>query len=171
MSETRNQSSNAKSRTTVEMRGEREMVVARTFRAPQRLVFEAWTKAELVERWWAPRSRGAEIVGCTADVRVGGTYRYVTRAAGTEFAFSGEYREVTPHSRLVYTVVFEPMADAGAVVATVTFEDLGESTRLVSHEIYPSKEAMDAAVASGMEGGIHETMDQLDELVAQQAAR
>lgn len=153
--------------TTMELRGDREIVISRTFRAPPRIVFDAWTKPELVRRWWAPKSLGAEITGCEADVRVGGTYRYVTRAAEGEFAFIGEYTEITPPSRLVYTQVFEPMADAGAAVVTVTFEDDGSgNTRLVSRELYPSKEIREAVLASGMEHGMRETMDQLDELVA-----
>lgn len=153
--------------TTMELSGDREIIIARTFRAPPRIVFDAWTKAELVKRWWAPKSLGAELVGCEADVRAGGTYRYLMRADGNELAFSGEYREVTPPSRLVYTQVFEPMADAGAAVITVTFDDDGTgNTRLVSRELYPSAEARDAALASGMEHGMRETMRQLDELVA-----
>ena len=153
--------------TTMELSGDREIVIARTFRAPPRIVFDAWTKPELVRRWWAPKSLGTEITGCEADVRVGGTYRYVTRAAEGEFAFIGEYTEITPPSRLVYTQVFEPMADAGAAVVTVTFEDDGRgNTRLVSRELYPSKEIREAVLASGMEHGMRETMDQLDELVA-----
>jgi uncharacterized protein YndB with AHSA1/START domain len=152
--------------TSMELKSDREIVIARTFRAPARLVFDAFTKAELVKRWWAPKSLGAEIADCQADVRVGGNYRYVTRAGGNEFAFFGTYREVTPYSRLVYTQFFEPMADAGAVVVTVTLEEHDGNTRLVSHEVYPSKEARDAALASGMEQGMRETMDQLDQLVA-----
>jgi len=154
------------SQTSMELKSDREIVITRTFAAPARIVFDAWTRAEHVRRWWAPRSRGAEIVECQADVRVGGKYRYVTRSSrGGEFAFSGEYVEVTPPARLVYTMVYEPMAEAGHVVVTVTFDEQGGSTRLVSHELYPSKEARAAAVASGMEAGMHETMDQLDALV------
>jgi uncharacterized protein YndB with AHSA1/START domain len=105
-------------------------------------------------------------VGCDADVRVGGKYRYVLRRdAGDAFGFSGKYIEVTPHSRLVYTQVFEPMADAGEVIITVTFDERDGKTRLVAHELYPSQAARDAALASGMEHGMRETMDQLDELV------
>ena len=116
----------------------------------------------------APRLHG----NCDADVRVGGSYRYVLRlASGSQFAFSGKYREVTPHSRLVYTEIFEPTAsganpeDAGVIV-TVTFEERDGKTDLVSHSLCPSKDVRDAIIASGMEGGMRETMDQLDELVA-----
>lgn len=154
-------------KTTVELQGSQDIVISRVFRAPPRIVFEAYTKAELVSRWWAPKSHGASLVECTADVRVGGRYRYVmnVREQGT-MAFSGEYREVTPYTKLVYTQVFEPMAGAGAVVATVTFEEVGGETKLTSRETYPSKEAREAALASGMEHGMRESMDQLDALVA-----
>jgi uncharacterized protein YndB with AHSA1/START domain len=162
--------SESKSETVVELEGDRTIVISRTFRGLPRIVFEAWTKPEFVRRWWAPKSRGAEITDCDADVRVGGSYRYVTRAHGQDFAFSGTYIEVTPHSRLVYTQLFEPMAEAGAVVVTITFTAEGAHTRMVAHEVYPSKEAREAAVASGMEGGLRETMDQLDHLVVTLAA-
>ena len=152
--------------TSVELKDDRAVVIERTFRAPARLVFEAWTKPELVRRWWAPKSMGAEIVDCQADVRVGGKFRYVTRAGADEFAFSGTYSEVTPPSKLVYTMFFEPMMNAGATVVTVTFEDRGASTHVVSYEVYPSVEARQAAIASGMEEGLRVTYDQLDDLVA-----
>lgn len=154
------------SETSMELKGDREIVIVRTFRAPPRLVFEAYTKPEHVKRWWAPKSLGCEITSCEADVRVGGRYRYVTRAGDQELAFSGTYTEVLAPERLVYTQVFEPMADAGQAVVTVTFEDHDGATRLVSHEVYPSAEARDAALASGMEHGMRETMRQLDELLA-----
>ncbi|HYO93422.1 MAG TPA: SRPBCC family protein [Polyangiaceae bacterium] len=153
--------------TTMELRSDRALVISRTFNAPPRIVFDAWTRADLVKRWWAPSSHCVTIASCEADVRKGGKYRYVLRqASGEEIGFSGEYTEVTPHSRLVYTQIFEPMADAGAVIITVTFEDHGGKTRLISHEVYPSKEAREAALGAGMEHGMRETMDQLDALVA-----
>jgi uncharacterized protein YndB with AHSA1/START domain len=157
----------SKNQTTMELKADRELVITRTFNAPARIVFDAWTKAELVKRWWAPKSHGVSIAECNADVRVGGSYRYVLRPKeGDDIAFSGKYTEITPHSRLVYTQFFEPMRDAGAVIVTITFEEQGAKTRLVSHELYPSKEAREAALGSGMEHGMRETMDQLDELVA-----
>jgi uncharacterized protein YndB with AHSA1/START domain len=153
--------------TSMELRSDREIVIARTFRAPARIVFDAWTRAELVRRWWAPRALGVQMVDCQADVRPGGKYRYVIRpAAGDEVAFSGKYTEVTPPSRLVYTQIFEPMADAGEVIVTVTFDERDGKTRLVSHELYPSKKARGGVLASGMERGMRATMIQLDELVA-----
>ncbi|HEX6038538.1 SRPBCC family protein [Longimicrobium sp.] len=156
----------ARNQTTMELRGDREIVIARTFNGPARTVFDAWTRADLVRRWWAPRSLGVSLVSCDADVRVGGGYRYVLQAReGEPFAFSGRYTEVTPSTRLVYTQVFEPMADAGEAVITVTFEEDGGRTHMVSRERYPSPQARDGAIASGMEVGMRETMDQLDELV------
>jgi uncharacterized protein YndB with AHSA1/START domain len=156
----------ARNQTSIEQKGDREILISRTFNGPARIVFEAWTKPELVSRWWLPKSCNDGTVLCEADVRVGGKYRYVTRMGMSEFAFSGQYTEITPHSRLVYTMIFEPAADAGASIVTVTFEERGGKTHLVSHELYPSKEARKAALDSGMEHGLRETMDQLDELVA-----
>lgn len=153
-------------KTSMQLESDRAIIIARTFNAPPRVVFDAWTRPELVARWWAPTSLGASIVSCEADVRVGGTYRYVLRNADeSEVAFSGTYREIAPPSRLVYTQVFEAFPGA-AVIVTVTFEEHEGKTRLVSHELYPSAEARDGALAAGMEHGMRETMEQLDALVA-----
>lgn len=153
-------------RTSVERTSEREIVITRTFRAPARIVFEAWTRPEHVRRWWAPESRGVSLKQCDADVRPGGTYRYVLAREGMEIcAFSGKYMEVEPPTRLVYTEWFEPIPGAEALV-TVSFEERGGSTTLVVHELFPSKEALDGALASGMESGMAESFDQLDKLVA-----
>jgi uncharacterized protein YndB with AHSA1/START domain len=151
-----------KKRTTVERKSERELVVTRTFNGPARIVFEAWTKPELLKRWWAPKSTGVSLLSCEADVRVGGRYRFEFghEAASKPMAFFGRYLEVTPHSRLVWT---NDESDDGAVT-TVTFEEKGGRTLLVMHELYPSKEALDGAIA-GMEGGMPETFAQLDELL------
>jgi uncharacterized protein YndB with AHSA1/START domain len=150
-----------KNRTTVERRSERELVVTRTFNGPARIVFEAWTKPELFRRWWAPKSSGASLLSCEMDVRVGGRYRIeFGHEASNSMAFFGRYIEVTPHSRLVWT---NDESDDGAVT-TVTFEEKGGKTLLVLHELYPSKEALDGAIA-GMEGGMPEQFEQLDELL------
>jgi uncharacterized protein YndB with AHSA1/START domain len=150
-----------KNRTTVERKSERELVVTRTFDAPARLVFEAWTRPELLERWWAPKSTGLSLLSCEADVRVGGRYRLEFGHEGSQpMAFFGRYLEVTPHSRLVWTN--EESADGA--VTTLTFEEKGGTTLLVMHERYPSKEALDGAIA-GMEGGMAEAFGQLDELL------
>src|SRR5262249_46175238 len=122
---------------------------------------------ELLKRWWAPCSDGVLLIACDADVRVGGTYRYVFgRDPRHPMAFSGVYTEVTPYSRLVYTQIFEPMRHAGEAIITATFDEQGGKTRLVLRERYPSKEALDGAITSGMEQGIRETMEQLEQLVA-----
>src|SRR5262245_50310027 len=150
-----------KNRTTVERKSERELVVTRTFNAPARIVFEAWTKPELFRRWWAPKSSGMSLLSCEMDVRVGGGYRVeFGHEASKAMAFFGRYVEVTPRSRLVWT---NEESDDGAVT-TVTFDEKGGKTLLVMHELYPSKEALDYAIA-GMEGGMPETFEQLDELL------
>jgi uncharacterized protein YndB with AHSA1/START domain len=150
-----------KDRTTVERKSERELVVTRTFDGPARIVFEAWTRPELLKRWWAPKSTGVSLVSCEADVRVGGRYRFEFGHAGSKpMVFFGRYLEVTPHSRLVWTN--EESDDAA--ITTVTFEEKDGKTVLVLHELYPSKEALDGAL-SGMEGGMPEQFAQLDELL------
>jgi uncharacterized protein YndB with AHSA1/START domain len=150
-----------KNRTTVERKSERELVVTRTFNGPARIVFEAWTKPELLKRWWAPKSTGMSLLSCELDVRVGGRYRFEFGHEDSEkpMAFFGRYIEVTPHSRLVWT---NDESDDGAVT-TVTFEEKDGKTLLVMHELYPSKEALDAN--AGMESGMPETFAQLDELL------
>ena len=151
-----------KNRTSVERKSERELVVTRTFNGPARIVFEAWTKPELLKRWWAPKSTGVSLLSCEADVRVGGRYRFeFGHEASKSMAFFGRYIEVTPPSRLVWT---NDESDDGAVT-TVTFEEKGGKTLLIMHELYPSKEALNSAIA-GMEGGMPETFAQLDELLA-----
>jgi uncharacterized protein YndB with AHSA1/START domain len=155
-----------KSRTTVERKSERELVVTRTFNCPARIVFEAWTKPELLKRWWAPKSTGVSLLSCEADVRVGGSYRFeFGHGASKPMAFFGRYIEVTPYSRLVWT---NDESDDGAVT-TVIFEEKHGTTLLVMHELYPSKEALDGAIA-GMEGGMREMFEQLDELLVTLAA-
>ena len=151
-------------RTTVERTSEREVVVTRSFKAPVRLLFEAWTRPELLERWWAPTSYGVSFVSCEADVRTGGAYRFVFSHPASEqpVAFFGRYLEVIPPSRLVWT---NDEAGDGGQITTVTFEDRGGETLVVMHDLYPSKEALDEAIASGSAGGICETFEQLDALL------
>lgn len=156
--------------TSLELRGDREIVIERTFDGPPHIVFDAWTRSELVERWWAPKSRGVAFVSCTADVRVGGTYRYHLRKGQAEFAFAGEYLEVAPPTRLVYTQVFEPTASGPqpgdvAITTTVTFTARGGRTHVVSLTDCPTPQLRDAIIASGMESGMRETMDLLESLV------
>jgi uncharacterized protein YndB with AHSA1/START domain len=144
--------------TTVERKSDRELVVRRTFDAPARIVFEAWTKPDLFKRWWAPKSMGISLLSCEMDVRVGGGYRLVF---GQGMEFFGRYLEVTPHSRLVWTN--EEGGDGGPVT-TVTFGERGGKTLLVLHELYPSKDALEAA-GTGAADGMGELFGQLDELL------
>ena len=162
----------AMNETTMQLKGDREIVIERTFNGPARIVFDAFTRPELVRRWWAPKSLGVSIVDCDAAVRAGGHYRYVLNVRDRQqIAFSGTYLEVTPPSRLVYTQVFEPTAGGAApddtpITVTVTFEERAGKTHLVSHTMCPTEEVRDGIIASGMEHGMRETMDQLEELVA-----
>ena len=151
-------------RTMVERKSERELVVTRTFNGPARIVFEAWTKPELFKQWWVPKSLGLTLLSCDMDVRPGGKYKLVFKHGASEpMAFYGRYTEVTPHSRLVWTN--EEGGEDGSVT-TVTFEEQGGKTLVVLHDLYPSKEALDAAIASGSTSGdMNETFDQLDELI------
>ena len=152
------------SRTKAERKSERELVVTRTFDAPARLVFEAWTRPELLQRWWAPKSFGLVFLSCEADVRTGGRYRFVFGHGDSQpMAFFGRYLEVTPPSRIVWTN--DEAGDAGQIT-TVTFEEQAGQTRLVMHDLYPSKEALDAAIASGSTSGTDETFAQLADLLA-----
>jgi uncharacterized protein YndB with AHSA1/START domain len=154
-----------KNRTTVERKSEREIIATRTFNAPARLVFEAWTKPELLRRWWVPKSSGLILLSCEADVRVGGTYRLVFRHGASEsMAFFGTYTEVTPHSRLAWT----NDETGGGAVTTVTFEEKAGKTLLVMQDLYPSKAALEANM--GSMDGIGETFEQLAELLATQPA-
>jgi len=148
----------------VERTSERELVVTRTFNAPARILFEAWTKPELLKRWWAPKSFGISFVSCEADVRTGGTYRFVFSHPASEqpMAFFGRYIEVTPPSRLIWT---NEEGDEDGQVTTVTFEERGGETLVVVHDLYPSKEALDGAIASGSTSGFSETFEQLDDLL------
>ena len=160
------QSSPIKNRTSVERRSEREMVVTRTINAPPRIVFEAWIKAELFQRWWVPQSLGMTLLSCELDVQVGGKYRLVFRhpAAPVPMAFHGTYLEVAPPSRLVWT---NEEAGGSGQITTVTFEEGAGQTLLVLHDFYPSKESLDEAIRAGSTSGdMNETFNQLDALLA-----
>ena len=157
-----NKSGPAKNRTTVERKSDREVVVTRTINGPARIVFEAFTRAELLRRWWVPRSMGMTLLSCEVDARVGGKYRLVFKHDGPEpAAFFGTYVEVKPYSRLAWT---NEEGGEGGSVTTVTFEEKDGRTLVVLRETYPSKEALDAAGTGAAEAMV-ETFDQLDELL------
>ena len=158
------ESNPVKNLTTVERKSDRELVVTRTFDAPARIVFEAWTRAELFQRWWVPKSVGLTLLSCELDVRVGGTYRLVFAAEPEPMAFHGRYLEVTPPSRLVWT---NEEAGPDGQVTTVTFEEKAGRTLVVMHDLYPSKEALDEGF--GSTDAVDETFNQLDELLASTA--
>ena len=149
-----------KNRTTVERKSDREVVVTRTFNGPARLVFKAWTTPELFRQWWVPKSLGMALLSCEMDVRVGGGYRLVFAGNPEPMAFFGKYLEVTPHSRVSWSNDESP----DGAITTVTFEEKGGKTLLVMHELYPSKEALDAA-GTGASDAMDETFGQLDELL------
>jgi uncharacterized protein YndB with AHSA1/START domain len=150
-----------KNPTTVERKSDRELVVTRTFDAPARLVFEAWTKPELLKLWWTPKSMNMTLVSCEADVRVGGKYRFVmSLGESPPMAFFGKYLEVVPHSRLVWT---NDEGEGGEAITTVTFEEKDGKTLLVLSEVHPTKEAADEGIGFGE--GLRETFGQLDEVL------
>ena len=163
--ETEREAAPMKNSTTVERESEREIVVTRTFNGPAHVVFEAWTTPELLKRWWVPESLGMSWVSCEADVRTGGTYRFVFSHAAFEqpMAFFGRYIEVTPHSRIVWTS--EESADGPT--STVTFEEKDGKTLLVLRELYSSKQALDDAIESGSSAtsAAPEQFELLDELL------
>ena len=146
---------------SVERTSERELVVTRTFDAPARLVFEAWTRAELFKQWWLPKSMGMTLRSIEMDVRTGGRYRLGFEGG---MDFFGRYLEVIPPSRIVWTN--EESGDAGSVT-TVTFEEKNGKTLLVLREVYPSKEALEAGAGAGATDVMVETFQQLDELLKQ----
>src|SRR3954470_4770533 len=151
-----------KNPTTVERKSDREVVVTRTINGPARIVFEAFTRAELLKRWWVPKSMGMKLLSCEVDARVGGKYRLVFDLGGAEpAAFFGSYVEVKPYSRLAWT---NEEGGEGGPVTTVTFEEKNGKTLVVLRENYPSKEPLDAA-GPGAADAMVETFDQLEELV------
>ena len=161
---TANEPTTMKNRTTSERKSARELVVTGTINGPARIVFEAWTKPELFKQWWVPKSLGLTLLSCDMDVRPGGKYKLVFKHGASEpMAFYGRYTEVTPPSRLVWTN--EEGGEDGPVT-TVTFAEQGGNTLVVLTELYPSKDALDTAIASGSTSGdMNETFEQLEELV------
>jgi len=158
------ESKSTKYETTVERKSERELVVTRIFNGPAHIIFDAWTKPELFRRWWAPKSCGVTIISCDLDVRTGGTYRLVMGHPSSEqpMSFFGRYLEVIPLSRMVWT---NDEGGEGGAVTTVTFEARDGETLVMMHDLYPSKEALDDAIASGSTSGTGEQFEQLDDLL------
>ena len=153
----------AQNPTSIERKGDRELVVTRTFDAPPSLVYRAWSQSELFRRWWMPKSlSGVSLVSCDMDVRTGGKYRLEFSTGGPDtMAFYGKYLDVVPNERIVWT---NDEGEEGAIT-TVTFEDLGGRTLVTFHEIYPSEEALEEAL-QGSAAGLPEQLNQLDELLS-----
>ena len=151
------------SRTSVERKGTRELLVTRPFDAPPSMVYQAWSRPELFQRWWMPRSAsGISLLSCDMDVRTGGKYRLEFGTGGSDsMAFYGEYLEVVPNERIVWT---NDEGEEGAIT-TVTFEDKGGKTLLRFHEIYPSAAALEEAL-QGSAATLPEQLAQLDQLLA-----
>ena len=152
--------------TSVERRGDRELVVVRTFDAPPGMVFRAWSQAELFRLWWVPKSAaGISLVSCDMDVRTGGKYRLEFAAGGSDtMAFYGKYLEVVPDERIVWTNDEGEEGEEGAVT-TVTFQDQGGKTLLTFQEVYPSRDALEEAL-QGSAAGLPEQLEQLDQLLS-----
>jgi uncharacterized protein YndB with AHSA1/START domain len=152
---------------TVTTPGDREIVAERIFDAPRDQVWAAYTDPELIPEWWGPR--GTTTIVDRMEVEAGGAWRFVMKDPdGGETGFRGTYREVTPPERIVQTFEWEGMP-GHVSVDTATFEDLGDRTRVVSHSIFHTPEERDGMLASGMEGGMNETFERLDELLERQA--
>lgn len=154
----------SKARTTVERASDRELAVMRIVDGPAQIVFEAWSRPELFQKWWVPKSCGVSLISFEADIVTGGAYRLLMGHPSAErpMAFFGRYIEVAPHTRLVWT---NDEGGEDGPITTVAFEDTDGATRIVVHELYPSKEALDDAVASGSTSGWSEQFEQLDELI------
>jgi uncharacterized protein YndB with AHSA1/START domain len=146
-----------------------QILITRRFDAPKHLVFKAWTTPELVKRWW--HANRGEMTVADIDLRVGGKWRYVmVTDDGLEVGFHGEYREVVPNDRLVSTEVYEgvPDADANPTVNTLTLTEADGRTTATVLVQAPSKEVRDAIIESGMEDGLQDALDLLEELAIAQ---
>ena len=152
------------SQTTVERTSDREMIATRVVNGPAHLVFDAWTRPELMMKWWAPKSFGITFLSCEIDARTGGSYRLEFGHPDFDqpMAFFGRYTDVVPPHRLVWTN--EEGEDEGAIT-TVTFEETAGRTRVTVHDLYPSQESLDQAIASGSTGAWPEQFQSLDDLL------
>jgi uncharacterized protein YndB with AHSA1/START domain len=149
---------------TVTTPSDREIRMTRVFDAPRALVFEAMTRPEHIRHWWGNLGEGYSVPVCEVDLRVGGKWRFVNRTPkGEEAAFYGEYREIDPPGRVVFTEVFEPYPDTVSVVTSVLTEEHGK-TRMVATVEYPSREVRDMVRSTGMERGAAISYDRLEEV-------
>jgi uncharacterized protein YndB with AHSA1/START domain len=151
---------------TVSTPSDHEIRMTRLFDAPRSLVFEAMTKPEHVKRWWGCLGEGYSVPVCEIDLRPGGAWRFVNRHPKGEAAFYGEYREITPPSRLVFTEIFEEFPDVVSVVTTDFTEEAGK-TRMTATVRYPSLEVRDMVLSTGMSTGAGISYDRLDDLVVE----
>lgn len=159
-----NENTSTQNDTTVERISNRDLVITRTINGSARMVFEAFTKAELLKQWWVPKSTGMTLRSCETDVRVGGGYRLVYNLDAAEpMAFYGRYLEVIPYSRLVWT---NDEGNDGGAVTTVTFEETDGKTRLTMHDRYPLEDSFDET----MESCMRESLDQLNDFIVTQGA-
>jgi uncharacterized protein YndB with AHSA1/START domain len=152
--------------TKSERKSDREFVVTRTINGPAHLVFEAWANPEIFKKWWVPKSAPMTLESCEMDVRTGGGYKLVFQMNSQKFEFFGKYVEVTPPKRMVWTN--DEGGEDTTTVTTVTFQEVGKTTIVVVHELYPSKQALDEAIQSGSTSGYPEQLDQLEDLLAEQ---
>jgi uncharacterized protein YndB with AHSA1/START domain len=151
---------------TVTLPKDTEILITREFDAPKHLVYRAYTTPELVKRWWSG-DRG-EVTSVEADLRVGGRWRNAMRANdGFEVAFHGEYREIVPNERLVTTEIYEgiPNGEEAAALVTITFSEKDGRTMLTTLMQLPNQQVRDAIIQSGMEGGLQEAFDHLEQVV------
>ena len=152
----------SKSRAVVTLQGDTDILMTREFNAPKHLVYKAWTTPELIKRWWSAR-RGV-VTRADVDLRVGGTWRWVMLTEkGFEVAFHGEYREIVPNERLVFTEIYEGMPD-GAALTSLTFTEKDRRTTLHILVQHQKKEHRDAHINSGMEAGMQDAMDLLEDV-------
>ena len=152
---------------TVTLPSDRQILITREFDAPKELVWRAWTTPELVRRWW--HANRGEMTVCEIDLRVGGSWRYaMVTPDGLEVGFHGDYREIEPFERLVSTEAYEgiPDPDANAAVDTLTLTDIGDRTLMTVLVEHPTKEGRDMHIESGMEDGMQDAMDLLEEVAA-----
>jgi uncharacterized protein YndB with AHSA1/START domain len=154
----------AQRESTLTLPSDRELALKRVFNAPARILFDVWTKPEHVRKWYGVRSTTVTV--CDIDLRVGGAWRWVvTKPQGMEIAFSGVFREIDPPHRLQRTEIFEAMPGSGSIV-TLTFDEKEGQTMFIMHMLFESKEHRDICLQSGMELGVKECFQKIDELVA-----